>query len=317
MSQFKVEVYKSSRKEEWDDFVEKSQEATFLFFRDFMEYHADRFDDFSLLVYSENSLIGILPANIKDNKVYSHNGLTYGGLLVESGVHEAIITAVFQSVLKFLKQHGIASLALKMLPEFYQQKNSEIIEHYVTSIHAKITETLNVLGIDYSQPLAIHKTKRKHYRKNHNKGFVIEHDDNFTLFWDKVLCPRLAEKHNTKPVHSLEEILYLKSKFPQYIKQYNIYLEGKILAGITMFEKGDIVKSQYGATTEKGQAERALEYLFIHLIDKYKSEDKSYFSMGTVVDKSYPLGYNDGLLKQKKELGCTAYSQKFFNLSLI
>ena len=90
-----------------------------------------------------------------------------------------------------------------------------------------------------------------------------------------------------------------------------------ILAGITIFDKGHVVKSQYGATTQLGEKERALEFLFIELMNKYKAIGSSYFSMGTAVDKSFPLGINVGLEKQKVELGCTTYHQKIYNMSMV
>ena len=135
------------------------------------------------------------------------------------------------------------------------------------------------------------------------------------MFWNEVLVPRLKEKHNAKPVHNLEEITLLKSRFPNKIRQFNIYLNDKIVAGITLFDKGDVVKSQYGATTLHGERTRALEYLFLHLIYHYEDLGKTYFSMGTVREDN-ELGYNPGLLKQKEELGCTSYYQNFFKLKL-
>ena len=75
-----------------------------------------------------------------------------------------------------------------------------------------------------------------------------------------------------------------------------------------------MIKSQYGATTENGKKFRALDYLFLYLIDSFKA-DYDYFDMGTVDDNS-ELGYNEGLLNQKKELGCSVYSQNIFQIAL-
>ena len=46
-----------------------------------MEYHADRFTDYSLLVYDGNKLLALLPANRSGDVLYSHAGLTYGGVI--------------------------------------------------------------------------------------------------------------------------------------------------------------------------------------------------------------------------------------------
>ena len=45
---YKVFKYTAENKIEWDHFIATAKNATFLFQRDFMDYHQDRFEDFSL-----------------------------------------------------------------------------------------------------------------------------------------------------------------------------------------------------------------------------------------------------------------------------
>jgi len=55
--------YSQSNQAEWDAFVAASKNATFLFCRDYMDYHHDRFQDCSLMLRDEkNVLLAILPA---------------------------------------------------------------------------------------------------------------------------------------------------------------------------------------------------------------------------------------------------------------
>lgn len=138
-------------------------------------------------------------------------------------------------------------------------------------------------------------------------GLELVCDNNFSLFWNKVLIPRLAEKYNAAPVHSLDEINYLHGKFPENILQYNVFYEGEIVAGITLFDFGTVVKSQYGATTKTGETIRALDYLYINLINQYKGK-ALFFDMGTVKNE------NTGLAMQKEELGCSLYVQDCYIL---
>lgn len=46
---FEVKRYTPEDKSIWDKYVDKARNATFLFHRDYMDYHADRFRDHSLL----------------------------------------------------------------------------------------------------------------------------------------------------------------------------------------------------------------------------------------------------------------------------
>ncbi|MGB3605766.1 FemAB family protein [Psychroserpens sp.] len=273
-----------------------------------MDYHQDRFKDFSLMVYKDKKIIAVLPANIVGTSLFSHQGLTYGGLYYTNDLSLEIKKNVLEHVILFLERNKIDFLVVKEAPTFYGNLNSKSLLPSSGMTKVDVMKEERVLAVDLGNPLKIHKTKLKHFRKNQANGFIIKEEDDFSPFWNKVLCPRLDQKHNTKPVHSLDEIVLLKARFPNLIKQFTIYFENKILAGITIFDKGEIVKSQYGATTEMGEKLRAIEFLFITLIHQYRDEGKTFFSMGTVSEAN-DLGYNKGLLKQKEELGCSLYFQ--------
>ena len=156
----------------------------------------------------------------------------------------------------------------------------------------------------------------KHFRRIENLDLDIIEEQDFEPFWTTILEPRLLEKFNAQPVHTLQEISLLKQKFPQNIKQYSVYQNDEIIAGITIFETKNGVKSQYGATSDKGEQVRALDFLFINLLHRYKRKGKLFFDMGIVNDEN-EKGYSSGLLKQKEELGCKVYNQDFYKITLI
>ena len=51
-----------------------------------MDYHSDRYLDYSLLIYKKDVLISILAANRVDDQLYSHQGLTYGGFILDKKI---------------------------------------------------------------------------------------------------------------------------------------------------------------------------------------------------------------------------------------
>ena len=59
---FEIERYTPAKKDEWDQFVRQSKNGTFLFLRDYMDYHSDRFADFSLVARDGEKIIAVLPA---------------------------------------------------------------------------------------------------------------------------------------------------------------------------------------------------------------------------------------------------------------
>ena len=56
---FDIRRYTEADKAVWDTFVAQSKNGTFLFFRDYMDYHADRFRDHSLMIYLDGSLYAL------------------------------------------------------------------------------------------------------------------------------------------------------------------------------------------------------------------------------------------------------------------
>lgn len=311
---FSIQKYQVKHKELWDTFISTAKNSTFLFYRDFMDYHQDRFDDNSLLIFKNEKLIAVFPANREKDIVYSHQGLTYGSLVVPTKISSQDVFLIFDELCNHYRKNAINELYIKQIPEIYFKESAFEIG-YSLAQKAELYRRDMILAIDYSKPLNIHKTKLKHYKKSGNYNFKIKCCDAFAPFWKNVLEPRLEERHNAKPVHSLQEIELLHKRFQDNIKQFNVYLDDEIVAGITLFETEQTVKSQYGATTKAGEKVRALDYLFLHLIYKYQHEGKRFFSMGTVVEDN-DLGYNKGLLKQKEELGCSVYLQDFFKLKL-
>ena len=53
---FEIRRYHTADQPLWDDYVSRARNATFLFYRAYMDYHADRFDDYSLLFYKGKRL---------------------------------------------------------------------------------------------------------------------------------------------------------------------------------------------------------------------------------------------------------------------
>lgn len=299
----------------WNDFVAQSKNATFLFHRDFMEYHKDRFEDFSLLVFEDEKLRAILPANKKENAVYSHQGLTYGGLVYLPKMKASKVESILDEILLFLKENNFETFYYKPIPDFYFSEGNAAMDFFLLKRGAILERKEMNLAVNLQAPLKISKSKMKHFRRIENLDLDIFEEEDFNPFWYKILEPRLAEKFNVKPVHSKEEMALLKSKFPKNIRQYSVYRNDEIIAGITIFETKNVIKSQYGAISKTGEEFRALDFLFINLIHKYKRKGKHFFDMG-IVGEENELGYNQGLLAQKEELGCSVYNQDFYKIQI-
>lgn len=314
MQNYSVRKYIPADYPRWNDFISQAGNATFLFHRDFMEYHQDRFEDHSLIIEDEKNWVAVLPANRVENVIHSHQGLTYGGLVFKEDLGGNTVIILLASLLDYLKRNHFKTFFVKPILSFYCHKIFTGIECLLIHKKAELYRKDMNLTISFKENYTVSKSKLKHFRRVAALGLEIRQDNDFRAFWSEVLEQRLLEKHNAKPIHSVDEIMYLHSKFPENIKQYNVYFEGEIIAGITLFIFKNGVKSQYGATTAVGEKMRALDFLFITLIHGYQDK-MAFFDMGTVAENN-ELGYNPGLLKQKEELGCSIYAQDYYSLAL-
>lgn len=314
LRKYTIRTYQSSDYETWNSFVKVAKNATFLFHRDFMEYHADRFTDFSLMIFDGIQLVAVIPGNKADNVFYSHQGLTYGGIVVKENLGGEKIEEILKATLIFLTNNCFSYFRIKSFPFFNDEMINQNLDYFLWKSDAKIYERNMNLVIDLKKEINIAKSKRKKYVQNLSLPVEFVKEASFESFWNDILSPRLWLKHQVKPVHSLEEITKLATKFPENIIQYSVYLKGEILSGITIFKDKKSIKSQYGATSDLGEKYRALDFLYIKLMELYKDEI-DFFDLGTV-NADHGQVYFKGLLKQKEELGATTFIHDYYEIKL-
>ncbi len=313
MKNYSIRTYTSDDFDLWNNFIAKAKNATFLFHRNFMDYHQDRFEDFSLLVFDENKLVAVVPANRVGAELHSHQGLTYGGLVVEKITKLQEFIFIFESVCAFLKSN-FKKVYFKVLPAIYTQNFADELLYVMFLKEAKLYRRDTLSVIDYQQDIAISSKRKYEIRKGKKHNLQIKQTNDFSEFWNEILIPNLQNKHNTNPVHSLEEITRLQTYFPENIKQYNVYFEGKIIGGTTVFETDNVVHIQYISSNELRSKTGSIDYLFDFLIDKYAAE-KRFFDFG-ISNENNGKTLNEGLLYWKESFGAKTVVQDFYELDL-
>ena len=312
MHLYNVNPYQPSHKIDWDNFVLASNQQSFLLQRDFMDYHSDRFSDFSLMIYKEDQLIGLLPANKVNNTVYSHQGLTYGGFIYKSNLKSDEAIGIFKATLSFLNESAIKTIHIKELPFIFLDNPSNTPFSYLY-FKAKA----NLYRMDMHSALSPNELNYSRSRKNGMKRgekqrLKVEETDDFSEFWNKILIPNLDQKHHVKPVHSLEEIQLLKSRFPNKIRQFNVYAEGEIVAGTTIFETKHVAHSQYISGNADKNTLGSLDFLHQYLLEEVFAE-KPYFNFG-ISNEDQGQHINEGLLYWKEGFGAHSITQAFYSI---
>jgi len=308
-----VERYTEVRKREWDQFVSSGRNATFLFYRDYMEYHDNRFADHSLMVFQGQTLAAILPANLAaDGTLISHEGLTYGGLILTREARLAETLACLHEVLYDLVRRRIFQLRYKRMPGCYQSLAEDDLEYALFLLDARLYRRDCSAALSQADRLPLIRERRSLIRKAADLGVRVVQETSFQPFWEQVLVPQLAARHGARPVHALEEITLLAGRFPENIKQFSAYLDGEIVAGATVYETATVARAQYGAVTEKGRYSGAQALLFDSLIEQYKQ--KRFFDFGTSNEKE-GRALNHGLLDWKEGFGARVYSQDYYEIA--
>lgn len=278
-----------------------------------MDYHSHRFKDYSLMVYKNKSLIAQLPANIKDDALYSHQGLTYGGLVLSNNIKLSDVIEAFGTLLKFLDNNYIKTLYLKQIPDIYCSYPSAEIDYIMFKTQADLYKSDVLSVISHAEDgLKFSKDRKEGIKRGIKNNLSVIEEDDFQPFWNDILVPNLEKKHKVKPVHSLDEITLLKKKFPNNIKLYNVYKDDNLVAGTVIFDTENVAHSQYISGNEDKNKLGSLDFLHDYLLNNiYKS--KPYFDFGISHEKDGRI--NKGLLYWKEGFGARSVIQNFYSIN--
>lgn len=314
MKKIETDIYTPNRKDEWDTLVKTSRNATFLFMRDYMDYHSDRYKDHSLIFRSEGKPVALLPANECGDTVFSHGGLTYGGLILPTRCGGAEVIRIFEAMLRHMQECGIRSIIYKPVPHIYHLAPSE------EELYALYCYGANLIGRTLSSTIAVtsgtpHFTKLRNrcIKKGEKNGVTVHQTDDFAPFW-QVLVTNLSQRHGVTPVHTIDEITLLKNRFPDNIKLYISEKDGELLAGAVIYETPRCAHVQYIASTPRGRETGALDVIFSTLITGQYSQ-VPYFDFGISTEQGgHKL--NEGLLNQKEGFGATGTVYDTYEISV-
>ncbi len=308
-----VQPYSPALAPQWEEVLENAVNGTFMHSRRYMEYHGDRFLDASLLVYDGAIPAGVFPAHRVAGEVYSHQGLTYGGLVIHRDLKTESIITVLGEILKHYHDLQVNRLYIKAVPSFYGTSSLEWISYCMFLLEAEVYRS----DLSFALPLPATysqytKGRKWALSKAKKAGLVLAEVNDFRPFWEEVLVPNLWERHGVKPIHSVEEIQWLAENNAPFIRQFDVLEEGKVVAGMTVYETQTTAHAQYISASPRGKNIAALDLLVDHLIHKIFSH-KAYFDFGTVnVDHGKRI--NKGLMAWKESFGAKPYVHQFYRV---
>lgn len=305
--------YSADHKRLWNEFVGASRNGVFLFNREYMDYHADRFHDASLLFYADNKLVALMPANTEQDIFISHGGLTFGGIVTSGSVTQSLMIDVLDSLIAYLRSASYRTLVYKCIPHIY---HSIPAEEDLYALHAKGARLYRrdvSSAIDLQQPPKLRKGRRYCISKASKSHVVVRETGDFKPYWE-LLGHTLGQRHGQKPVHTLAEMTLLRDRFPGHIRLYTALHGDTLVAGVVIYESTNVAHVQYMANSDEGRDRGALDLILYELTtDRYRH--KKYFSFGiSTVEEGTVL--NAGLIAQKEGFGAHSVVHDFYKLPL-
>lgn len=292
--------YTPDQKQAWNDFVSRSKNGTFLLDRNYMDYHADRFTDHSLMVYRRDKLYALLPGNTAGDTFYSHQGLTYGGLIMSDKTAAADVVQLFRLLNDRFRREGIRKVIYKPTPWIYHRQPSEEDLYAVVEVcGATVSRGLSsTISRDYQNKwYRIRECGARHAKQ---LGLTVEETEDYKPFW-QVLSNNLRERYGLNPVHTVEEIEMLHRRMPDHIRLMVVKEGDETIGGTVLYVSDRVVHSQYIAASPKGKQVHALDLLFDVVIRKALASHP-YFDFGISTEKRGTY-LNEHLIYQKEGFG--------------
>jgi len=300
---FDIVRYSPDKVAEWNAFVLRSKNGTFLFDRGYMDYHHDRFEDCSLMIYDSKGLLyALLPANRVEGVLFSHQGLSYGGLVMSESTSTADVCILFDELNGWLRQQGVRKVVYKAVPWIYHRVPAE---EDLFAIFLKCGARLLCRDVSSTiipqRPLRWKRDRKYAANKARRNGIVVMPSDDYKVFW-QILSDNLMRKFGARPVHTLDEICLLHSRFPEHIQLWVARDEANgMLAGTVLYVNEGVVHSQYISASPEGKRLHAVDALYDFIIhEQYSHAD--YIDLGTS-NMPHSSELHESLIWQKEGFG--------------
>lgn len=298
-----VKRYSDDDRKTWDEFCRNSKMPLFMFERNFMEYHKDRFVDHSLIFYNDDEMIALLPCNESEGKLYSHAGLTYGGFITNTKMKQHIMNECFDALIGYAKDVGFTSILYKTVPHIFHEQPAEEDRYALFRHGGQIAKIEPATVVNLKAPLKMPKGRKAQISRAKREGVEVKElfDENSYHTYMTLENQVLGKYHDAHAVHSGDEMYLLHSRFPEKIHLYAAFLKDEMIAGAVIYEYRQLIHTTYLAASDVAREIGALDLTIITMIEQFK-ESKLWFDFG-ISSEDGGRYMNEGLISQKEGFG--------------
>jgi hypothetical protein len=228
-----------------------------MFERGYMEYHGGRFSDASVLFERSGRLIAILPAHRLEDPVTrqrvfaSHEGLSFGGFIVSPSMHQALMEAIFDAFLSYLRSKGFHKLRYRRIPSVYDATMGEEDLWQLHQSGAAIVDCKVGACLRVGQKSEASESFRRTLRRARRAGVTTGQWDDVSAFYT-LLTRWLQKRYQSGPVHTIEELRLLWERFPKNMFIHAAWKDGDVVAANLFFVAKHCLRLQYSANTAEG-----------------------------------------------------------------
>ena len=306
--------YEASIASEWDAFVRRAKNATFLLERGYMDYHADRFADHSLVIRDADAgLLALLPGDRHGDTLRSHGGLTYGGFVADERMTLPLMGNVFDCAAASLREAGVSRVLYKTVPRIYHTLPAEEDTYWLFRCGARLYRRDVLTVAEYGRAGPVQDRRARSIRKARKRGIVVSESADFASFWP-MLDANLRARYGVAPVHSVDEIRLLADRFPDGIRLAVAYDRDVMVAGAVVYVSRTVCHVQYNAASDAGKEVGALDLVLDFLLKKYEGTVR-YFDFGASTEQDGRY-LNEGLVEYKEGFGARSVVHDMYDWDL-
>lgn len=302
-----LKAYAAEDAHVWNHVVRQSCNGNFLHVREYMDYHKERFEECSVVLFRNEKPVAVFPASRDGVTVSSHAGLTYGGLIHtdDLGAHDTLLA--FALIGEHYRNLGVQSVIYKAIPQVFHRLPSQNDLYALTRSGATLIRRDLSTVVFLDEPIRFSKGRKWAINKAKKSAIEIRRSDDLDRFHG--LLAHVLERFDARPTHSCAELRLLFERFPEEITLHVAEQGDHLLAGAIVYDFGHIAHTQYLANSDAGRRVGALDLLLAELIVKYGQ--RRFFSFG-ISTEQHGLHLNTGLVSQKEAYGGRTIVHDFY-----
>lgn len=317
----RVERLIPGRRDEWNAFVERSNNGTVFHRLDFLDYHPpERFGFEHIMFYAGEELVAVLPGGRVGNTYRSPVGASLGGFVFGNSLPLTFADAVVKAFLEWCSREGVSEAQLTPPMQVYQHTYDEVMEYAMIYNGFQLGSPLYSSVIDLTQVRGKHdmsRNTRHKINKAVNKNIRIVEENDFDAFYPILLENK--KKFDTKPTHTLEELKRLEQLLPGMMTLFLAIRKGTPIGGELLFAANDrCILNFYTMHLYEYRNYFAVNYLVEHAIRWSAQRGYRYYDYGVSQDtfSTNPLEPSWPLVRFKESMRSTGCMRKSYHLHM-